>query len=185
MINVTDIGSWPWNKKGDPGLVGMKCNEAGYIVDDPDSTVRYQTIVVRRDTTYTFMLNAEYDNFTDELEALSNHQAYANMDYEVVFRQPIDAYLQYCVRNAIPACGRVPTPPTPSLSPASFRSASSTSLASIFSTVDLEPDTPATQLSFNSNEVSAIPPCPVDPDFDAFKAILDAAHARKDLSIPV
>lgn len=187
---MTDIGSWPWDKSWMPGLVGMKYNEAGYVVDDPESTVSYSTIVIRRDT-YTFNPDAEYDNLTHDLEALSNNQAYANMEYEVLFRQPLDAALQYYIRNGIPAYGRVPTPPTspvrwdpatPNLSRASSRS---TSLASIFSATELEPDTPATQLSFNAIQVFAIPASPVDPDFDEFKARLDAHDAREDLSILV
>ena len=156
-----------------PGLVGMKYNEAGYIVDDPESTVSYTTITVRQDT-YTFDSDAEYDNLSHDLEALSNNQAYANMEYEVLFRQPVDAALQYYIRNGIPAYGRVPTPltspvrsdaATPGSSRGSSRSASSTTLASISSAIEPEPDTPATQLSFNANQYLAIPASPVDPDF--------------------
>ena len=174
-----------------PSMIGMKYNEEGYIVDDPDSTVRYYTMVIRQNT-HTFDSEADYDNLTHDLEALSNNAAYANMDYEVEFRKPMDAARQYFIRNlGPPAYGRVFAPATgpvrevsatPSLSPTSSRSVSP---VSIFDTTDLGPDTPASQLSFNYVDVFAMTEIPVDEDFDNFRARLAAADARNYLSMAV
>ncbi len=172
-------------------MVGMKYNEEGYIVDDPDSMVRYHTMIMTQDT-YQFDMDAEYNNLTHDLEALSNNPAYAKMESELEFRQPTDAARRrYIIRGGPVACGGVTTSvtsplcwntPTPSLSPVSSRSASP---ASVFSVTDLQLDTPASQLSFNAIDISAIPILPADPGANNFGARFAAADAGEDLSIPV
>lgn len=162
---------------------GMKYDEDGVIVDDPDSKIDLISMEVRNET-FQFDPDARYEHFTDELEALSSHPAYGSITAYSTFVKPADPYVYAAIKHQYGVYGAAPVTP-PVLSPSSSRTSSAGSYPSIGSkegstanvnTLDDELDTPNTQYSFDNDVGRADEPdveCPDSPGSEYEKM-----HAR-------
>lgn len=153
---------------------GKKYDEEGVIVDDPESKIELTTMVVRNET-FQFDFDAKYDDFNDNLEAISNHPAYGSITSYSVFVQPSNPLISAAIKQEGSAFRALPASP-PILSPASSRTSSASNLSSVASNgapsadradianPDDDLDTPNTQYSFDNDVGRADEPATDCPD---------------------
>lgn len=139
---------------------GMKLNDEGEIVDDPKSYVVRLFKVVQNET-YHFDPDGCYDHFLHPLEAVSNHQAYANIPSAFTMVKPKYDFVAARLKEQYPDTIDFDKYPAgspfnaPVLSAASSRSVSTaTSFSSSTDAQPVDDISPATQASFSTTATS-------------------------------
>jgi hypothetical protein len=87
------MGIWPWNKEWMIKLAGMKYDDDGMLVDDPESKIPLEIWNMPQNT-YEFDMDADYNTLSDDLEAVSlKNPAYARIQSSMLMVRPQDPKL--------------------------------------------------------------------------------------------
>jgi hypothetical protein len=176
-INIDMLGIYPFDKPWMAKLAGLKYDDTGNLVNDPGSRVRLNTI--------TYYMNSYAYEFDSE------HKAFVAVSKDMTFVKPLDyeAVLfiaKYGPEDAKPCANKVYIAKTfapsdlPDMDLDTGSAATSPSTKSVFSHNGEKLDTPATQVSFDVNEVAAehvtakVAPLPAKPKAKANVGIVRA-----------
>jgi hypothetical protein len=135
-INKEIIGTAPWDKEWMIPAAGMKLDDSGEIVDDPDSKIELTVMIVKNET-FDFDPEADYDHYLHNLEALGGNQSYANILSSFTMIRPKYDFVANVLKSVYP--GTIDFSKYPEASPFKARAASPAGSVSPASTRALSP----------------------------------------------